>query len=275
MSSRVLPTLLALMVLAAPAGAAALRFERLADGSQVTLPALAKELARPGIVYLGERHDRAQDHALQLAVLTALHAAGATLAVGLEMWPAADQARLDDWVAGRVDEVQTAKAFAGHWGDAWPLYRDIFRFCRERRVPMVGLNVPREVVRKVATEGFASLTPEEIGLLPPIACQVAPDYAKFIRRMYGAHGHGSGDFTHFCEAQMVWDAGMAAHAVRYCGTHPRGTLAVLCGTIHAWKPAIPHQVSLLLPKVVQTVIEPQGSAMEAAGPADADFRALP
>jgi hypothetical protein len=68
------------------------------------------------------------------------------------------------------------RAFARNWSQDWHLYRDIFLYCRERSIPLVGLNVPRSITRKVARNGFESLNSEEIGKLPPIVCRVDRDY---------------------------------------------------------------------------------------------------
>jgi hypothetical protein len=137
----------------------------------------------------------------------------------------------------------------------WHLYRDIFLYCRERRIPMVGLNVPRSITRKVAQNGFESLTPEEIGKLPPIVCRVDREYEEFLRRVLGSHGSESG-FRRFCEAQLVWDTAMAIYALEYLKNHPERTVVVLCGMIHAWKKAAPEQAARENADVEQAVIQP-------------------
>jgi hypothetical protein len=89
---------------------------------------------------------------------------------------------------------------------------------------MVGLNVPRSITRKVAQNGFESLTPEEIGKLPPIVCRVDREYEEFLRRVLGSHGSESG-FRRFCEAQLVWDTAMAIYALEYLKSIPNARLS--------------------------------------------------
>jgi uncharacterized iron-regulated protein len=120
---------------------------------------------------------------------------------------------------------------------------------------MVGLNVPRSITRKVAQNGFESLTPEEIGKLPPIVCRVDREYEEFLRRVLGSHGSESG-FRRFCEAQLVWDTAMAIYALAYLKDHPERTVVVLCGMIHAWKKAAPEQAARENAEVEQAVIQP-------------------
>ncbi|EHJ49398.1 protein of unknown function DUF399 [Solidesulfovibrio carbinoliphilus subsp. oakridgensis] len=244
-------------------------------GAWLPLGRVAEDLARCRLVAVGETHDDPAHHRLQLDVIRAVAATGARVSVGLEMFPAGEQALLDGYLLGRVDEEVLEKAFAAYWGHTFALYRDIFRTCRQAGIPLVGLNVPRGLTRKVAREGFAALTPEERGGLPLVACQVDRDYEAFLRRVAGDHAGGT-DFRYFCEAQVVWDTAMAVFARDYLAAHPGRVLVVLCGTTHAWKRGMPYQVRRLAPDLPLRVILPEipGRIEPAtAGPGDCDYLA--
>ena len=204
---------------------------------------------------MGEFHDNAAHHAAQLAVIQSLDKRKRPIAVGLEMFQHIEQSILDAWVAKALSEEEMRRAFARNWSQDWHLYRDIFLYCRDRSIPMVGLNVPRSITRKVAQNGFESLTIEEIGKLPPIVCRVDREYEEFLRRVLGSHGSESG-FRRFCEAQLVWDTAMAIYALEYLKAHPERTVVVLCGMIHAWKKAAPEQATRENAEVEQAVIQP-------------------
>ncbi len=246
------------------------------DGRRLSLAQAAPDLAKTRLVVVGESHDEPAHHRLQLDVIQALAAAGAKLAVGLEMFPAKAQKVLDDFASGRLDEQAFIPAFVAHWGHLWPQYRDIFLACREKGIPLVGLNVPRSVVHKVAREGFDALTEAERGELPMVACRVDSEYEALLRRAMGGHG-GEGNFRYFCEAQVVWDTAMAAHALDYLKAHPDTVMVVLTGTVHAWKPAMPRQVRDLDPQLPLRVILPKiaGSIEPATiGPGECDYLAV-
>lgn len=215
------------------------------------------DLALARIVYAGESHDQLSHHLGQLEVIRALRRAGHDIAVGLEMFERREQESLDAWLAGDMDERAFMSVFRRNWGDMWPLYRAIFVYCRDESIPMVGLNVPRSVTRKVAREGFESLTQDEIGMLPPIACNVTPQYEAFLRRVVGAHGRDESEFRRFCEAQLVWDTAMAVHALEYLENHPATSMVVLTGAVHAWRPAMPLQVWRQKPSTAQRIILPR------------------
>ena len=226
-----------------------------AGKTEISLEQAAGKFPSPGIVYVGEFHDNAAHHAAQLAVIQSLDKRKRPIAVGLEMFQHIEQSILDAWVAQALSEEEMRRAFARNWGKDWHLYRDIFIYCRERNIPMVGLNVPRSITRKVAKNGFASLTPEEIGKLPPIVCRVDREYEEFLRRVLGSHGSESG-FRRFCEAQLVWDAALAIYTLEYLKNHPTRTVVVLTGMIHAWKKAAPEQATQENADVEQVVIQP-------------------
>ncbi|MFW5734142.1 MAG: ChaN family lipoprotein [Oceanidesulfovibrio sp.] len=226
-------------------------------GGEMSIAEAVPDLAASRLVYVGETHDEFSHHLAQLEIIRALHRAGHDIAVGLEMFERREQKALNDWIAGGIDEREFMRAFRRNWGELWPMYRSIFFFCRENSIPMVGLNVPRSVTRKVAREGFEALTEEELGMLPPIACNVSPQYEAFLRRVIGAHGREDAEFERFCEAQLVWDTAMAVHAMDYLEGRPEATMVVLTGTVHAWKPAMPTQVWKLEPETAQRIVLPR------------------
>ena len=144
----------------------------------------------------------------------------------------------------------------------WPAYRAIFLFAREHRIPLVGLNIPDDIVKAVAQGGFIALNAEQKQKLPPgISCNIDPTYMEFIRKAYAGHPQQEDKrFLNFCEAQMVWDKSMAWKLIEYRKMHPGKTTIVLSGVGHAWKRGIPEQVarqSSFTYKVVLPVIPGQ------------------
>lgn len=249
---------LAVLVSAVP-GAAGPDFAvmRVADRAEVPVERLGPELAPARALFLGEVHDVAEHHRIQLTIIEGLHAAGVPLAVGLEMFRAEHQASLDRWIAGRMSEREFRRLYAENWTLPWQLYRELFLFARDHRIPLVGLNVPDEIVTKVARNGFASLTDRELGRLPKgISCTVDDAYLDFIRRSHGQPGHDGQTFRFFCEAQMVWDRAMASNLAAYLVAHDGMTVAILAGNGHAWRRGIPAQLRMMAPNIPSAVVLP-------------------
>jgi uncharacterized iron-regulated protein len=233
-----------LMVSAVSAAArAGTAVHKVSEGRAISFEQMIEEVRKSDIVFAGELHDSAEHHELQLDVIRALHEANVPLAVGLEMFRQDSQHELNRWVEGKMTEKQFVSLFYDNWRVAWPLYRPIFRYTREHGIPLVGLNVPGELSRKVSREGFSSLTEKEKKALPPaITCDVDRTYMAFIKQAYSDHGADEKSFINFCEAQMVWDTSMAWHIIEYRRKKPGGVIVVLAGTGHAWKHGIPEQV---------------------------------
>lgn len=238
---------------------------RLKDRATIPFDRMVGEASKSRVVVIGETHDNKSHHDLQLKIIRTLYEGGAPLAVGLEMFRAESQELLDKWWRWGMPTEQFEALYRENWGMPWLLYRDIFLYTRQKRIPLVGLNVPRDIISKVAREGFASLTEAERKKLPPgLSCTLDEAYRSFIRRTFTEHAHASGrSFDHFCEAQMVWDTAMAIYALEYLDKNPGSRIVILAGTVHAWKRAIPRQIATMRPDVTVSVILPvQGGQAE-------------
>ena len=238
---------------ASPAAAHSFDLNRL----QVTsLEAMVADLKQVRAVFIGEMHDQQAHHDAQLQLIRELHRSGAGISIGLEMFRQDGQAELDRWIDGEIEEAEFVTVFNRHWQD-WPLYREIFVYAREEKIPLIGLNITRDIVNQVARAGFASLSDRQREKLPFATCDVSPEYRKFIRRALGGHAGEVNDFNNFCEAQLVWDMHMAKVLQDYLVENPEQTVVVLAGSGHSWKHGIPEQLArrgdysyrVLLPEV--------------------------
>jgi|GEM_PF-133157 len=250
---------------------------RLSDRQRVSLESIVGELKDARLVFVGELHDQAAHHDVQLAIIRALTETGSQVAVGLEMFRKESQDSLDKWVNGRLSEAAFKDIYYDNWTLPWSLYRDIFVYAQEKALPLVGLNVPPEVTKQVSRQGFASLTDEQLERLPQVSCNIDETYMKFVRRVFGAHVHSGTEFVYFCEAQVVWDTAMAHYALDFLNEHPETTMVVLAGSGHAWRRGIPEQIrrrseasyKIILPSI------PGKTDSETATTEDADYIWLP
>ena len=164
------------------------------------------------------------------------------MAIGLEMFRDDSQQALDQWVAGSISEEQFEAIYYDNWNYPWPVYRMIFDYARQEKIPMIGLNVPREITRQVSQGGFNSLSEEQRGKLKDVSCRVDKEYMDYIKRAFGGHAHGQINFTYFCEAQMVWDTAMAVNTLDYLKKEPDSVVVLLAGAGHVRKGAVPRQI---------------------------------
>ncbi len=199
------------------------------------------DLKQVRLIFIGELHDNLGHHRAQLQIIRSLHDAGISLTIGLEMFRHSSQPALDRWVLKTMNEQEFLKVFNDNWS-MWPAYRDIFRYARQAAVPMLGLNISRNITRQVASGGFTSLSAQQRKDVPLVSCDVDQTYQNYIHKVFGGFPHRDAQFRNFCEAQMVWDAVMAKNLIEYLDRVPNRTVVILAGTGHAWKFGIPEQI---------------------------------
>ena len=199
-------------------------------------------LRKSRVILVGEHHTNPDHHQAQLEIIRQLHEAGVQTAIGMEMFRNDSQADLDRWVNGGLTLEEFEKIYYDNWNYDWSLYRPIFEYARKEQIPIVGLNVPRDITRQVARKGFRSLSKEQKEKLSNITCRVDKEYMEYIRRSFGAHAHGNLNFIYFCEAQLVWDNIMAVSSIAYLNSNPKSVMVLVAGAAHARRQAVPAQI---------------------------------
>ncbi len=204
------------------------------------------------IVYVGETHDNPAAHRLQLAVLKALADRWpGEVSLGMEMFTPAQQAALDRWVAGELDEKAFLRASGWHatWSMDFALYRDLLLFARERHIPVVGLNADKALVSALGRRDAAALDETERARLPDMDMS-DPYQTALVTAFFGGHAGGSGRLAGFQRVQTLWDETMADNIVRHLAAFPerRQRMVVVAGGNHIrYGFGIPRRVFRRLP----------------------------
>ncbi|MDY6953387.1 MAG: ChaN family lipoprotein, partial [Thermodesulfobacteriota bacterium] len=95
---------------------------QLKNGRQLSLPEIVGDLKGVSMVFVGELHNNAEHHEIQLAVIRALAKAGASVAVGVEMFRQGSQKDLDRWVSAKLSEKDFERIYKENWSHHWHLY---------------------------------------------------------------------------------------------------------------------------------------------------------
>lgn len=211
------------------------------------LDAIMPKLAAKRVVFVGEVHNRPEDHRNQLEIIRRLHTLHPHMAIGMEYFQQPFQQYLDEYVAGRISEDAMLRGteYFRRWGYDYRLYAPILRFARAHGIPLLALNLPVEITRKVGRSGLDSLTPAQRAQIPRHIDRSDKDYRKRLKRVYQEHGGPHRPtFEHFYSVQLLWDEGMAARAARYLQRHPKRRLVVLAGNGHLeYGSGIPQRVT--------------------------------
>lgn len=210
-----------------------------------------QDLAKAEVVYLAETHDRPEDHQAQLYILQELHRLRPNLAIALEMFQRPYQPAIDRYLAGDLSEMelQSETQYQKRWGYPWEFYIPILRFAKEKKLPVVALNTPTEITRKVSRTGLDSLTLAEQQWIPPkSAIRLEPAaYRDRIRQIYDEIHAGSGNsanFEKFFLAQVLWDETMADRIASTLQKRPDTLIVVLVGQGHVlYGDGIPNRVA--------------------------------
>lgn len=240
------------------------------------LDGLIDQLVDDRVVFVGESHDRYEDHLNQLAIIRGLRERGQALAIGMEFFQQPFQAQLDAYLAGTISEEEFLRQteYFERWRFDYRLYQPILRYAKEHGIPLIALNVPREITDKVGDSGIASLSAEEARQIPSDIDRDDQDYREHIRMVFDMHPKpDDASFEHFLEVQLLWDEGMADRAAKWLEEHPERQLVVLAGSGHVeYGRGIPARLKRRLDLPLSIVMSGQQRALD---PAMADYLLFP
>ena len=225
-------------VASGPAAAESAIAQQVAD-AESSHQALLNELQQADVIYLGETHSDEADHIAQLEIITAMHQTCGDIAIGLEMFQRPFQPVLDRYIAGEITEAELVEQseYETRWGFDWELYAPIIRYAQSNQIPLIALNTPREITKKVARQGLASLEGDDLQYIPPVDQIDTSDenYQAMVAQVFGHHGgHGNSgpSFENFFAAQVLWDETMAESIADYVTAAPDTQVIVMAGEGH-------------------------------------------
>ncbi len=201
---------------------------------------ILQQLVKAKIVYLGETHDSLEDHQAQLTIIREMQRQNPKTAIAMEMFQRPFQSAIDNYLAGKLTEEQLVEQteYNQRWRFPWKYYAPILRFAKENKLPVIALNTPSEVTRKVASQGLESLTAEDKKHIPPIS-EIRTDnaeYRQLLLEVYQQHQKAaqgnSTAFERFLQAQVLWDETMAESIAQFVKANPDYQVVVLAGKGH-------------------------------------------
>jgi uncharacterized iron-regulated protein len=152
---------------------------------------MVTQLANAEIVFVGEQHDNAPTHRLELAILEGLARHHRAVILSLEMFERDVQPSLNSYLSGHMQEADFLKV-----SRPWPAYESNYKplvaFASENRWPVIAANAPRKYASQVARSGLPeidSLSTVERSLL---ASKVACPHDQYFKRFQGQMGSHPG-----------------------------------------------------------------------------------
>ncbi len=204
-----------------------------------TLNDVINSVSNKKVIYTGEQHDQFAHHNIQLQVIKELYSRNKRLAIGMEMFQMPFQGVLDDYTAGRISEKEFLKKseYFERWAYDYNLYKPILDFAREEKIPLVALNIRREIVAKVSKSGFDSLSDEEKKEIPQQMDFSDNEYRDRLMKVFKTHQNSKDrDFDFFYQSQILWDESMAQSIDEFFKKNPdfqqNGQFVVIAGGGH-------------------------------------------
>lgn len=209
-------------------------------GTIIPFARMIQEMKNGQLVYIGETHNSLPMHDIQFKILQALYEQDRNISIGLEMFPVTFQDVLNKWSLGILSEEEFIRE--GQWYVNWNFhfgfYKRIFDFAKSHKIPMVGLNAPRELVTKIRMSGWEALKDEEKAIVPKPDL-THPEHRQLIRTIFESaeiphQMKGAGldmMFEGLYRSQTTWDFVMGYNAVEAFKKEQK-KMIVLAGSGH-------------------------------------------
>ncbi|MBI5409962.1 MAG: ChaN family lipoprotein [Nitrospirae bacterium] len=187
------------------------------------------------IIYAGEVHDVFAHHAVQLDIITGVYKRNNKLAIGMEMFQRPFQQTLDSFTAGKMSEADFLKKseYFKRWGFDYQLYKPILDLARAEKIPVVALNIKREIIEQVAREGIDSLPNEDKKEIPSAMDFSDIEYKERLQKIFEQHEElKNKNFDFFYQSQIIWDESMSQSISEFLNKKPDHQMIVLAGKGH-------------------------------------------
>lgn len=214
---------------------------------------LVDQIRDKDYILIGESHDNPCDHRVQARIIDLLGQAGVDTVIALEMVNVTKQNVLDEFNQGLInlEELPEKLEWEQNWGHDFELYRPIFKKAVEHKIPVMALNAPQAVVRKISHYGLEGLDNEDWQYLPDEIIPPRQEQLEYLKMQFEVHEQfipeDRADFEHFIQAQSAWDTQMAAMALHW-REKTSSKLVILAGLDHVrlgW--GIEHRLNIISP----------------------------
>jgi len=240
---------------------AALLFSACHQTIDISLP----KVSNKRVLFVGEHHDNYAHHLNQKSIIQQLHRQGKKIAIGMEMFQRPFQAVLDDYIAGKIDEKTMLKKseYFLRWGYDYRLYRPIMLYAKENHIPLIALNLKREITKKVSKSGIGSLNDVEKKRIPKELELDNEAYKERILEVLNDPKHLAAmpakyrpNITYIYQAQVLWDETMAQSIASYLKSHPDTIMIVLAGNGHLeYYSGIPNRLTRRLDIPIHVILQ--------------------
>lgn len=191
---------------------------------RVSIDEAAEALAAADVVFLGEEHDSAEGHAVQLALTRAIAERRGRMVLSMEMLERDSQRLVDMYLAGEIDRptfLRTARL----WPNYEAHYEPAVEFARAQGYEVLAANVYRPLAARVAREGLGTAM-NDVWAAASVDAGPGPYRDRFDEVMSGHGGMEDAVMDRIFAAQCIKDDTMAESIARRVSSEP-GTAPIV------------------------------------------------
>jgi len=224
-----------------------LRLDAVETANTTGLDAVIRKIKDSRVIFVGEMHTAYEDHVVQYEIIRRLYGDSGKLVIGMEMFQRPFQEYLDQYIQGKIPEGEFLRKteYFKRWVFDYNLYRDILQYARANRIPVIALNIRKEIIKKVSKGGIGSLSEVEYAEIPQDMDMTNQRYREYLRKVFSQHDNNR-NFENFVQSQILWDETMAHSIADTLKKYPDKQMVVLAGNghiQHSW--GIPDRVRRL------------------------------
>jgi uncharacterized iron-regulated protein len=209
----------------------------LATRRTLSFEAFVQAVAQAQVVAVGEEHYHPDIQAFELRLFQALaQHRHRHIALAMEFLERDMQAAIDAYLAGNSDAA-TLQTHIKATPDFIQFYFPLVQYARQAGVPLLALNVPRSLARRVTKEGLQavaeSLLPPERAYMVATFSSITPQYRTyFLQAVAAAHPLSEEQRDRFVEAAHLKDDTMAESLAVFLERAADMTVLAIAGRFH-------------------------------------------
>jgi uncharacterized iron-regulated protein len=207
-------------------------------GNPATIEQVVGAIGQSEAVFLGEQHDDAVGHAVQMEIFQRAvdrYFANRRVALSLEMFERDVQIVVNEYLNGLISEAQFMSS-SRPWGNYKTDYRPLVELAKTKRIPVIAANAPRRYVNMVSRNGRDSLdalTKEAKAWLAPLPFgEPSATYAKKFKDLMGPSPEAQMGIDKILASQSLWDATMSHSVYRFLDENKNPLVIHLNGSFH-------------------------------------------
>lgn len=207
-------------------------------GNEKSIEEITKTIEQSDVVFLGEQHDDAVAHYLQLEIFKQViekYAKERKIALSLEMFERDTQIVLDEYLQNLITEKKFLDD-SRPWGNYKTDYRPLVELAKQNKFPVIAANAPRRYVNMVSRNGRDSLnqlSSSAKSWLAPLPYEKASNaYTAKFNALMGGSPESSMGLNNILDSQTLWDATMAYSISEHLKKEKAALIVHLNGSFH-------------------------------------------